>query len=459
MDAIQQEGLTAKKAESPCVEAAQTATENDVAQHNASATPPVNLTNGKNSARWHLRLLTALSWMVYFASYITRINYGAIIVEFIAAEGVLKTAASVITLALFVTYGAGQLLSGYLGDRFSPRKLIFMGLAVAVICNFLMPLCTPRIPVMAAIWGINGLAQAFIWPPLVKILTSALSREDYARMVPGISTSAACATITVYLVSPLIISLSGWKSVFYIFGTAAMAAALVWLVCSRKLLKDVDFSRIPDEKKDDAASASPGVPEKTLWRLLPVILLAVAAQGMLRDGITTWVPTFISETFQMESTVSILTGVALPVFHVLVSLCTYRILHAMKNDVFGCIAVFFFAAALLLLGLSLFGMQSMVLSLVLIAVANGTIQGVNILQTCYLPACFQHSGNVSFLAGLINSATYAGSALSTYLFAAISERRGWGATVISWVVFSACGAALTLICMAVLKAKKQSVPR
>lgn len=44
-------------------------------------------------------------------------------------------------------------------------------------------------------------------------------------------------------------------------------------------------------------------------------------------------------------------------------------------------------------------------------------------------------------------------------FAAISERRGWGATVISWVVFSACGAALTLICMAVLKAKKQSVPQ
>lgn len=401
----------------------------------------------KLTDRSSIRLLTVLSWMVYFSSYITRINYGAVIVEFIAAENVTKSAASVITSVLFVTYGAGQLLSGYLGDRISPRKLIFTGLTVAVISNFLMPLCAPRIPVMAVAWGVNGLAQAFMWPPLVKILTSALSQEEYARMVPGVSTSSACATIAVYLVSPLIIGLSSWKFVFIVAGVIAMAAAMVWLVVSGKLLRDVDFG-LGQKKKQQGGTAKPvSAHEKLLWKLLPVILLTITVQGMLRDGITTWMPTFISETFQLESTVSILTGVALPVFHMIISLCIYRILKAMKSNVFLCIVVFFSIVAALLLVLSLFGMNSMVMSMILIAVANGAVHGINALQTCYLPAMFKNSGNVSFLAGLLNSATYVGSALSTYLFAVISEQKGWDATVTSWIIFAACGLGLTAACL------------
>lgn len=401
-----------------------------------------------------IRLLTVLGWMVYFSSYVTRINYGAIIVEFVAAEGVLKSAASVITSVLFVTYGAGQLISGYLGDRVSPRLLIFTGLTVAVVCNFLMPLCAPSVPVMAVIWGINGLAQAFMWPPLVKILTSALSAEDYARIVPGISTSSACATIAIYLVSPVIIGLSSWKTVFLVSGFVALVAAVVWLMVSKNLLANVSFGLGSGEKKQAGENQPKSPLDKALWMLLPVILIGIAVQGMLRDGITTWMPTFISETFDIGSSVSILTGVALPVFHMIVSMCTYWILKKMKHNVFNCMAMFFSVTTVLLLMLYLFGMNSMILSTVLIAMSIGAVHGINSLQTCYLPATFQSTGNVSFLAGLLNSATYVGSALSTYLFAVISEKQGWGATVFSWILFAAAGLALTFVCIAVLKAKK-----
>jgi len=80
-----------------------------------------------------IRMLSILGWLVYFSSYITRLNFGAVLVEFLQAEGITKTAAAPITTALFITYGAGQLLSGYLGDRISPRLLIFGGLLVASV--------------------------------------------------------------------------------------------------------------------------------------------------------------------------------------------------------------------------------------------------------------------------------------------------------------------------------------
>lgn len=403
---------------------------------------------GKLQSRGQIRTLGALAWLVYFFSYVTRINFAAILVAFTQAENVSNAAASVITSVLFVTYGVGQLISGYLGDRIPPNKLIFGGLLTSVVCNGLMPQFSPNIPAMAAIWGVNGLAQAFMWPPLVKILSCALTPEDYARMIPGVSTSSGLATIVIYLVSPLVLRLSGWKTVFYLAAGTAAVAAIVWRIASGRLLRQVAFDRpaacrtAPTEK---TAGTGP------LRLLLPVLLCSIAAQGMLRDGISTWLPTFLTETFHLESTVSILTGVVLPIFHVLISLVTYRILVKLHRDVFACICLYFGIATALLLGLTLFGMHGAALALLMIALSNGAMHGINSLQTCYVVPCLPQSGNVSFLAGLLNSATYVGSAAATYLFAVISDRFGWNATAASWVIIAAVGLLLSALCGRLLR--------
>lgn len=403
---------------------------------------------GKLQSRGQIRTLGALAWLVYFFSYVTRINFAAILVAFTQAENVSNAAASVITSVLFVTYGVGQLISGYLGDRIPPNKLIFGGLLTSVVCNGLMPQFSPNIPAMAAIWGVNGLAQAFMWPPLVKILSCALTPEDYARMIPGVSTSSGLATIVIYLVSPLVLRLSGWKTVFYLAAGTAAVAAIVWRIASGRLLRQVAFDR-PAARRTAPTEKTAGTGPLRL--LLPVLLCSIAAQGMLRDGISTWLPTFLTETFHLESTVSILTGVVLPIFHVLISLVTYRILVKLHRDVFACICLYFGIATALLLGLTLFGMHGAALALLMIALSNGAMHGINSLQTCYVVPCLPQSGNVSFLAGLLNSATYVGSAVATYLFAVISDRFGWNATAASWVIIAAVGLLLSALCGRLLR--------
>lgn len=404
----------------------------------------------KLQSKQDIRLLTALGCLVYFSSYITRINFAAVLVEFLQAESIMKSSASWITTTLFITYGAGQLISGYLGDRLNPRLLIFAGLLVAVSANLLLPLASPNIGLMTVVWGINGLAQAFMWPPLVKILTAATSMEDYAKIAPTIGSSGACGTIAIYLLCPLIISLSGWKSVFAVTAAIAAVTAFLWLFISRKLLKGISFTAVPSKTAEKAeTSALPNV----IMLLLPVILLSIAMQGMLRDGISTWLPTFLTESFQLESVVSILVGVALPIMHVLVNLIAYKLLVAMKKDVFAAIGLLFTLIGLLLLSMHLFAGNSVIVSMLLIAVANGAINGVNTLQTCYIPALFGSSKNMSFIAGLLNAGTYIGSAASIYLFAILSERFGWDATVVGWVITAAAGIALTIFCREILRRK------
>ena len=70
---------------------------------------------------------------VYMISYITRINYGSVIIEIVNAEGILKSDASLALTASAITYGVGQIVSGFLGDKFQPKILISIGLFAGVV--------------------------------------------------------------------------------------------------------------------------------------------------------------------------------------------------------------------------------------------------------------------------------------------------------------------------------------
>lgn len=184
--------------------------------------------------RKHVFYLTLLCSLVYFVSYMTRVNYAAVLVEIVAAEGYSKTAVSVALTGLFITYGAGQLISGYLGDRLPPRLIIAGGLGLSAVMNLLIPLCTGTFG-MTVVWCVNGFAQAMMWPPLVKILVSMLQAQDYQRASVKVSWGGAFGTMAVYLLAPLLIAISGWRALFYMTSGIAICMTLVWLRGSQAL--------------------------------------------------------------------------------------------------------------------------------------------------------------------------------------------------------------------------------
>ena len=57
-----------------------------------------------------IRMLAVLGWMIYFSSYITRINYGAMITEMVADTGFAKSLLSMAVTGSFITYGTNHKL-------------------------------------------------------------------------------------------------------------------------------------------------------------------------------------------------------------------------------------------------------------------------------------------------------------------------------------------------------------
>ena len=164
--------------------------------------------------RKEVRGIAVMFTLMYMISYITRINYGAIIAEMVVDTGYTKTLLSMALTGSFITYGVGQIVSGICGDYFSPKKLLSIGLGSSVLMNILIPFC-PNPYTMLAVWCVNGFAQAFMWPPLVRLMTALLSDEDYKKVSVKVSLGSSVGTIVVYLVSPLLITLAGWRMVFF----------------------------------------------------------------------------------------------------------------------------------------------------------------------------------------------------------------------------------------------------
>ena len=173
------------------------------------------------------------------------------------------------------------------------------------------------------------------------------------------------------------------------------------------------------------------------------IIAAIIIQGSLRDGVTTWMPSYISETFSLGSDISVLSGVAMPIFAFLCIWGTEYLYYGIK-DVQKCCLIYFSAALAAALLIPAAAKTGPALTVIEASVLVGSMHGINILQTCMLPRQIGNNNRIGLISGIFNGSVYIGSALSTYGFALVSDIFGWNGTVLVWSVFSALG---VLICL------------
>ena len=397
------------------------------------------------------RLLAFFCCLAYFASYVTRINYIAVRLA-IADELALSHPELVVELgiaisAASITYGLGQVFSGVLGDRLPPVSLVCIGLSGAVLCNLLMPLLYPSVYLMALVWGINGFFQSLIRPPLGRIIAANFDEKGYIDTCVAVSNSSQIATVLVYLIIPLCLRLFDreWRLAFWLPVIVGLITVGFWCLLVPGLC------RSPAEPTSHAADTvrdrerpEPLLPIITRSGLL-IMIPAVLIHGLLRDGITAWMPDFISEVGGLGTSVSILTTAILPLFCIVCVLLAKRICAALPSD--GISAAILFAvctlsAVAILPLLDHVTPATFVITVILMALITGCMHGVNHIFITRIPGAFRRVGRVSGIVGILNAITYLGGALSPYAVALVAARGGWGRAIMLWTVLAALSAVL-----------------
>ena len=379
--------------------------------------------------------ITILCSLLYFCSYITRKSFAACLVGISSAEGIADSLLAMSVTGLFITYGIGQLVSGYLGDKLSPKYVIAGGLFTSALMNLCIPFCKDAWS-MLVIWCINGFSQSMIWPPLVKLLATELTADDYKQACFYVTCACEIGTISVYVIPFFCIPAFGWRFVFFISGGLAALMVVLWLFMLKPSKKAAEISVKVKENKEKFP--------KGLIVMLAAVMVAIAAQGAIKDGIITWMPSVMKDVFSLKNETAILSGVVLPIFAII----SLRIATALNKKLFPdevkCAAALFGAAVVTLLCMFFFGMKNPIIGMALLMLSTGCMHGVNLMLISLLPQKFGKFGRVSFATGLLNTCTYAGSAVSAYGIALFKTSFGWGSTFLLWAGIALTGCAMCI---------------
>lgn len=398
-------------------------------------------------------MIVVLCSLVYFVSYFSRKDFAAVMTGMLTENVIDKDLGGLIGMGLFICYGVGQVISGYLGDRMKPEVLMLIGLATTTLCNLLMPLVPDPI-YMIPVWSINGLAQAMLWPPIVRILADNLDHERFVRANLIISSAAHIATILLYLYVPICLEFYDWQTVFFTATAICLVTLVLFLVAMWRVLF-VKGKKMRDCRNVLQAKTANNLPTEPFFLLfrktgLFLVFFAIVMMGFLRDGIESWLPTLYCEAFARPASESILLAAALPVFSI-VSLVLITALHKrplFNNEVRGSIIIFgvsiIFAIPLALLINSELAFIR-ILCLLLATLVTSCMHAINFLLISCLPGRFSKIGRAATASGFCNACTYIGAAISMYGIAALSGQYGWMTTVISWIVIAALGVVFSFL--------------
>ena len=380
-------------------------------------------------------LLWALT-VVYFASYMMRVNLAAVIQEIVTDTGFEKSTLSVILISLSVTYGLGQILNGFIADKIRPQNMVFFGSLISTLANLTFPLFSQSVLAMAILWAINGFAQAMMWPPIMRILVENFEGEEYNFAQIFITWGTTIATVFIYLVAPLVITVSSWKVVFLVCGSVGVIGCVSWGLQKNRISV---AAPVRSPKNQDALKEKTRIPAMAFLPLI-LVALAVMCHGMLRDGVTAWMPSYLAEVFTLGNSTAIFCTVVLAIFSgVAVTIVGAIYKKWFKSEIFCAFFIFLVAALCSVLLFFFFESGGVLLATVMMALITGCMHGVNFMLISHFPKRFKKYGNVALITGCINACSHVGAAIFTYGIALLSEKIGWRWTVGVWFLIAAIG--------------------
>lgn len=390
----------------------------------------------------------ALFSLLYCAVYCTRLNLVNASAVMMDDLGWTTSDIGILTSTLFWTYGFSQLVSGRLSEIVGPTKFVFLGALLSVLANLFISLQS-SLWIMAVVWGLNGCFQSMGWTPGLAALTKwwpGCSRgfaTGFANAFSGFGQAAA--TMSVALAFTIFPDM-GWRAAFIVPAAFPLIMLIVFKLFVKATPENIGLREYKEDDPDRAlAECEMRELEQTHGKFYPykyclsnkrflVWLVIAFAVGLARYGLTTWIPLYFIQTFNVDVTSGLIQSLVLPVgmgVGALVVPCltdrlcpTNRLPAVALSATVGAFSVllFFFCAPNSFTGLLVTEFTLFVAGFCIYAV-NGTAwaYATDIGGRVY-------SGTAS---GLLNCAAYMGAAVQSLVYGFLLGSGGWSVVFVS----------------------------
>ncbi len=387
----------------------------------------VHLENKKAS-----RAFFAYIFIMYSVVYMTKSCFSGALSAIVAESSLTLSQTTFISAAFYIVYAPLQILGGFFADKYSPEKLINIGLLGGAAANVVI-FFNQNYYVMLITWIFNAIIQFALWPSVFKILSSQLVRSDRKNMIFLISLGSSGGLILTYIVSALIPS-HAWKYNFAISAVSLVLSAIVMKLFCIKLDPILKKDTEEAEVEQKAETRSMGTAKLFLISGFFAVLPAVLLRTMIESGTKNLSSTMLMQSYE---SISSSTGNLLSILVVIggvvgVFLAKFVILpRLIKNEITGYLIMTLmtlpFAIILRLVGKM--PVWSVVLSLAMI---NLLLTATHLFVQ-YYNMYFVKYGKNGTAAGIINAAASAGMALQFCVFGPVAENLGWPVVTTIWV--------------------------
>lgn len=409
------------------------------------------------AARWRRAIAVALVGG-YAGYYLCRSNLSVVLPALVAdpATGVDRRAAGTIVSAGVLAYAAGKSITGVAGDFIGGRRLFLAGLFGSVVATLAFSAGTGA-SALAICWVVNRFAQSAGWGGLTKIVAHWFPAGRYGAIMSVLSLSFLFGdAIGRYALGGLLSAEVGWRGLFLCAAGALFLVGLVDMRILRDSPRDVGlpepevhqrtvFGTSGAESRPAGVRAllGPYAASTGFW----LVCLLSAALTLIREAFNAWLPVYLVDVHQMDSSAAARYSAVFPllggVSSLLVGALSDRV--APDNRVLVVIpAISLCTASLVFLAFAT-GRADLTLSLWAIGATAFSLLGPYTLLAGAIALDFGGRKGSATAAGLIDSAGYVGGALSGAAVGRVVTAAGW--PMVFWLL---AAVAVTAVCTAVL---------
>lgn len=229
----------------------------------------------------------------YFAS---NYNLGPA-TKYIQSEFLLSNSEFGILFTIFTLgFGLGQFAAGFLGDRYDPKLLMFMGAIGATAANICFGLAD-SMAAFSVFWGINAVSLSMGWSPGCSILFRWIPRKRWGLFMGLFDAFAFLGGIIIYPIAGFAITYFSWRAAFFISPALLFTWSIVFYIIVKSNPEDAGLT--VEWSGDEAPEKRVDLKDylKILKSpLMNMICIVAVCSQFVRWGLVNWMIKILTES-------------------------------------------------------------------------------------------------------------------------------------------------------------------
>ena len=384
-------------------------------------------------------------WITYASFYLLRVKLSVAIPGILEEFNISKTAMGGILTASFIAYAVGQFINGQLGDKFSAKKLVGIGLLGSAVLNIIFGFTGNFLAGMILIWGLNGFFQSMGWAPIVRIVANWFPKNKRGRAAGILGSSYQIGNVASWLLAGFIVGMFGWRWAFWVPVIIILFLVINWFLRIKEKAEDMGFEPVEIARKSNGLrdTISTILKNKKIW----IVAIGLFGLNIVRYGFLDWAPTYFFEIQKSPISLAAYRSIIFPLAGSLGALSAGWISDKFFQSKRAPMAVFMLS--ILILAIWFFPQiptTSWILSLILLGIIGFTTYGPHMLLVTAFPMDLGTKEMASSATGFIDGWGYIGAALTGVGTGYLLDNFSWDAAFYFWL----SGAIITLILMLIL---------